>query len=73
MPAHAAKATTAPAIRAVLCELVDLRGARVSRVTIVSDDRLPEVVMFEGDPFLHAPEIGAEVYRQVRPFHAIRC
>lgn len=70
--ATAARASTAPAIRPLRLELVDLKLARVAVVTVViSDDDFPEVVMYEGDPFLRDPRIGPYAYRQVRTFHAI--
>jgi hypothetical protein len=71
--ATAARAATAPVIRPLRLELVDLSAARVAIVTVViADDDFPEVVMYEGDPFLRDERIGALTYRQVRTFHAIR-
>lgn len=71
--AVAARAATAPVIRPFKAELLDLTLARVATVSIVvTDDYIPEVVMFEGDPFLRDPTISPSAYRQVRTVHAIR-
>lgn len=58
-------------IRPVRAELLGLDRARVAVITIVAGEDLPEVVMFNGDPFIHDPQILGTAYRQVRPFRAI--
>jgi hypothetical protein len=70
--AAAARAATAPAIRPLRLELVDLTLAGVAVVTVViADDDFSEVVMYEGEPFLRDQRIGPLTYRQARPVHAI--
>lgn len=53
--------------------LLDLAGVRIARISIVADETLPQIVMFEGEPFLRIAGYhdGAPGYAQVRPFHAI--
>lgn len=65
--AAAAPATT---IRPVRAELLGLSRERVAIVTIIADDRLPEIIMFNGDPFLLDVNLFGTAYRQVRPFRA---
>lgn len=56
-------------IRATRVELLNLEHRLIAIATIVTDDRPPEVVMFEGEPFLRAA--GAVLtYRQARTFRA---
>lgn len=75
--AAASRAASAPKvaanIRPLRLQLVDLSLARVAVVSVViAGDDFPEVVMYEGEPFLRDPRVGPFAYRQVRPVHAIR-
>ena len=47
-------------------------GRKIATVTMVVADEVPEVVMFEGNPFLHHANTHREnlVYRQVQPYRA---
>lgn len=58
------------AIRCLQAELLGLDHARVAVVSVVvgGDDDLPEIIMFNGDPFLHDAGTFGTAYRQVRPF-----
>lgn len=65
------------AVRAAKALLFDLAGRRIAAVTMVVDDRVPQIVMFEGDPFLWSPnprprpeDVGTHEYKQVRPYRA---
>lgn len=60
-------------IRAARAALIGLDGKRVAVVTMVVDDRLPQIVMFEGEPYLTSPEVPGDTsaaYVQVRPYRA---
>lgn len=58
-------------VRAERAALLGLDGRRVAVVTMVVADRLPQIVMFEGEPFLRLPgHYGAPRYAQVRPYRA---
>jgi hypothetical protein len=60
-------------IRAARAALIGLDGKRIAVVTMVVDDRLPQIVMFEGEPYLASPTIPADTsaaYVQVRPYRA---
>ena len=53
-------------------ELLDLSLARVAAVTVViANEDFPEVVMYEGEPFVRDVSHGPHTYRQVRTVHAI--
>lgn len=73
MPLQSRTEANTPQIRPQQLQLVDLTLAFVVAVVtvVISDDDFPEVVMYEGDPFLRDPRIGPFSYRQVRTFHAI--
>jgi hypothetical protein len=69
----AARAATARVVRPLGLELLDLQLARVAAVTVViTHDDFPELVMYEGEPFVRDISLGPLAYRQVRPVHAIR-
>jgi hypothetical protein len=57
------------AVRGVDAALIDLAGKRIAMVTMVIADDLPEVVMFEGNPFLFFDDPPL-TYRQVNPYRA---
>lgn len=59
-----------PSIRCMQAELLGFQRERVAIVSVViaGDDDAPEVIMFNGDPFLHDRNIYGTAYRQVRPF-----
>jgi hypothetical protein len=62
-----------PIVRAARAALIGLDGKRVAVVTMVVDDRLPQIVMFEGEPYLTSPEVPGDAsaaYVQVRPYRA---
>lgn len=62
-----------PIIRAARAALIGLNGQRIAVVTMVVDDRLPQIVMFEGEPFLASPEVPGDAsaaYVQIRPYRA---
>ncbi|UPJ43901.1 hypothetical protein IVB40_07480 [Bradyrhizobium sp. 40] len=59
----------APALRAAKVILMDEDGMlAVSAGIIVNGDDFPEVVMFNGDPFIADASRGAGCYRRVRPY-----
>jgi hypothetical protein len=69
----AARPVPRPVIRAARAALIGLDGQRVAVVTMVVDDRLPEIVMFEGEPYLTSRDIPADAsaaYVQVHPYRA---
>ena len=74
----AAAVKTSPSIQAARAKLMDLNHELVADLTIiVADEHIPEVVMFNGDPFLfqraasdYGRFAGVLCYRQVRPFRA---
>lgn len=73
MSAARRKKPAPPVIRAARAALIDLNGKRVAVVTMVVDDRLPQIVMFEGEPYLASPEVPCDAsaaYVQVRPYRA---
>ncbi len=58
-----------PAIRCLQAELVGLDGARVGAVgVVIAADDVPEIIMFDGEPYLHDASIAGEVWRRVRPY-----
>ena len=62
-----------PKILATRAALLDLNLKRVATVTMVTDDHAPEVVMFEGEPFLISGSTDAKpelTYLQVRAYRA---
>ena len=63
------------AIRAQRIELLGFEGQRIAdAVIVVAEPDYPEIVMFNGDPFLRCNDAAAELragtvfYRQVRPY-----
>jgi len=60
----------APIIRARAAELIGLDGVRVAFVTMVTDDQAPQIVMFEGEPFLRVNRVDVLAYQQTRPYRA---
>lgn len=69
-----AATATASKIRLVQARLVNIIGVGCGSVMIMVDDfMVPEVVMFDGEPFLRAEpfDLDALFYRQVRPFRAV--
>jgi hypothetical protein len=50
-------------IRAARAALLGLDGKRIAVITMVIADRAPEIVMFDGDPFLHEPWQELLTYR----------
>lgn len=69
----AAAQVKSPIIRAARAALIGLDGKRVAVVTMVVDDRLPQIVMFGGEPYLASPEIPGDAsaaYIQVRAYRA---
>lgn len=59
-----------PKVRLVRAALIGLDGEIRSTITMVVDDAMPEIVMFNGDPFLYDPSHSVIAYLQVRPFRA---
>lgn len=55
-------------IRTVRAELVNLAGNRIAVADLVVDDRLPEILMFEGEPFLRTSRADKTEFHQVRPY-----
>jgi hypothetical protein len=41
-------------VSAASAALFDLSGDRIATVMVVVDDKVPQVIMFEGDPFVFA-------------------
>lgn len=67
--------TARPSIRAQRVELAGLDGARIAdAVIVVAAADYPQIIMFNGDPFLRGDDAAAELragtvfYRQVRPY-----
>jgi hypothetical protein len=54
-------------LRCINAALFDLAGRRIALVAMVVDDQLPEIIMFEGEPFLYR---AGNHYHQVRPYRA---
>ena len=68
----AARAATFQRIRPLGLEMLDFSLTRIAVVmVVVPDDELPEIVMFNSDPYLRDPSIAPLAYRRVRPFFAI--
>ncbi|MEN6535686.1 MAG: hypothetical protein ABFD89_18625 [Bryobacteraceae bacterium] len=62
-----------PKILATRAALLDLNLKRVATVTMVTDDHAPEVVMYEGEPFLLSGDATMKpelTYLQVRAYRA---
>ena len=57
-------------IRVARAELFDLNQQRIAVVTLISDARLPEVVMFNGEPFLRVKRADVLAYDQARAYRA---
>jgi hypothetical protein len=57
-------------VRCVAATLFDLERNCIARVSMVVDDRVPVIVMFEGDPFLQVKQLDALTYRQQKPYRA---
>jgi hypothetical protein len=58
----------AAAIRTVRAEMLGLQRQRIAVVSFLSDDDLPEVIMYNGDPFLLDRGLLGIAYRQARAF-----
>jgi hypothetical protein len=59
-------------VTAASAALFDLTGDRIATVMVVVDDKVPQVIMFEGDPFVFARLSGSQLfYQQVTPFRAL--
>lgn len=58
----------AAAIRTVRAEMLGLRRQRIAVVSFLCDDDLPEVIMYNGDPFLLDAGLLGVAYRQARAF-----
>lgn len=56
-------------LRCINATLLNLAGQRIALVAMVVDADLPQIVMFEGEPFLRVPGAGFR-YGQVRPYRA---
>jgi hypothetical protein len=67
MTATAAEKTR-PAIRAAQIDLFGLDGALLVSAGIILGADAPEIVMWNGDPFLRDERIGPNAYRQIRPY-----
>jgi len=60
-------------IRVRRAVLLNLEGQRVAIIGMVVADLIPQLVMFEGEPFLLSRrELAYDVYDQVQPFRADR-
>jgi hypothetical protein len=59
-------------LRCINAALLDLKGRRIALVAMVVDAEMPQIVMFEGEPFLRLAGYhdGAPGYAQVRPYRA---
>lgn len=67
-----AEAAVKNPIRAVRVELRPNYSSRVFSLVIVCDGDMPEVIMYNGDPYV--PDHGADhyhAYRQVTPYRAL--
>jgi hypothetical protein len=68
-----ASAAPLPPIRALQAALFDLSGDRIATVMVVSDQTLPQLIMFEGEPFLFERTAGEILFfHQARPFRAVK-
>lgn len=66
----AASAHVSP-FRHLHAELLGFERQRVAIISIViAGDDMPEIIMFNGNPFLRDPGVLGTAYRQVRPFRA---
>ena len=55
-------------IHAARAKLLDIHRKPCATVRIVIDDDAPELIMFNGEPFLLEDGEGSIFYRQVRPY-----
>lgn len=61
------------AIRCLQAELVGLAREPVAVVgVVVADGEVPEIIMLDGDPYLHDAGVAGEVWRRVRPYRCSR-
>ena len=71
----AAEKARPPAVRALRIQLLGFAGEKIcDAVVAVAASDFPEIVLFNGDPYLRCDDAGAELragtvfYQQVRPY-----